>query len=44
MSQENVEKLRAHWEGWAPESRGLSLLDPEVTDEDGTLPDLPPEA
>jgi hypothetical protein len=31
MSQENVEKLRALWESWAPESSGLCLLDPEVT-------------
>ena len=44
MSRENVEKLRALWESWAPESSDLSLLDPEVTYEDGTLPDSPPEA
>ena len=44
MSQENVETLRALWESWPPESSDLSLLDPEVRYEDGTLPDSPPEA
>ena len=39
MSQENVERLRAFWESWTPESSDLWLLDPEVTYEDGTLPD-----
>ena len=39
MSQENVERLRAFWESWTPENTDLSLLDPEVTYEDGTLPD-----
>jgi len=39
MSQENVERLRAFWESWTPESSDLSFLDPEVTYEDGTLPD-----
>jgi ketosteroid isomerase-like protein len=39
MSQENVERLRAFWESWTPESSDLSLLDPEVTYQDGTLPD-----
>jgi hypothetical protein len=41
MSQGNVEKLRALWESWAPESSDLSF---EVMYEDGTLPDSPPEA
>ena len=44
MSQENVEKLRALWESWAPERSDVCLLDPEVTNEDGTLPDHAPEA
>ena len=43
MSQENVENLRALLEAWNVEAwkRGedMSLLDPEVTYEDTTLPD-----
>ncbi len=44
MSQENVENLRAFLEGWDLEALrtgegDLSLLDPEVTYEDTTLPD-----
>lgn len=43
MSQENAEKLRAFLEGWnleGPTDRlDPSLLDPEVTYEDTTLPD-----
>jgi hypothetical protein len=44
MTEENVVKLRAFWESWAPESSDLSLLDLEVMYEDGPLPDSPPEA
>jgi ketosteroid isomerase-like protein len=40
MSQENVESLRAFWDAWRPGGDvDLSLLDPEVTYEDTTLPD-----
>jgi len=44
MSQENAERLRPVLKSWAPESSDLSLLDPAVMYEDGTLPDHPPEA
>lgn len=39
MSGENAENLRAFWELWKGGSIDMALLDPEVTYEDGALPD-----
>src|SRR2546421_10392046 len=40
MSQPNVDNLRAFWETWnTSDAPDLSLLDPDVTYEDTTLPD-----